>query len=105
MNALSEAQEKNISLLTFLPQEPTHLVIYDDGEFTPVLLKKGGWIMDSDGDPYVWVRKNCSSRMKDLDVIHAIHCLVRNVDCRFIFKGSSVEFVQTCRFVNRVRCV
>ena len=36
---LSETQEKNISLLAFLPQEPTHLLIYDDGEFTPVLCR------------------------------------------------------------------
>ena len=61
---LSEAQEKNISLLAFLPQEPTHLLIYDDGEFTPVLLKKGGWVMDSDGDNHRAIRLGSKELLK-----------------------------------------
>ena len=29
---------------------PTHILMYDDGDYTPVLVKKSGWLMDSDGD-------------------------------------------------------
>ena len=31
---------------------PTHLIIYDDGDMTPVLLKRGGWLVDIDGDKH-----------------------------------------------------
>jgi hypothetical protein len=47
--------DQSLSLLDmsrFAEIPPSHLLMYDDGEFTPVLVKKGGWLMDSDGDKH-----------------------------------------------------
>jgi hypothetical protein len=48
-SVMDDQKLTSIDLSKFLRSPPSHLLIYDDGEFTPVLVKKSGWLMDSDG--------------------------------------------------------
>lgn len=41
-----------VNLSVFKDDPPSHLLVYDDGEFSPVVLRGGGWLMDSDGDKH-----------------------------------------------------
>jgi len=49
---ISQATYDLLDFGQFNGSPPTHLIIYDDGEMTPVLLKRGGWLVDIDGDKY-----------------------------------------------------
>ena len=41
-----------LDMSRFALTPPSHLLTYDDGEVSPVMVKKGGWLMDSDGDKH-----------------------------------------------------
>ena len=46
----------SLDLSKFGNSLPSHILVYDDGEFTPVLVKKSGWLMDGDGDKHRFKR-------------------------------------------------
>ena len=51
-SVMDDQKLTSLDLSKFVRTPPSHLLIYDDGEFTPVLVKKSGWLMDGDGDKH-----------------------------------------------------
>jgi len=49
---ISQAAYDLLDFGQFNGSPPTHLIIYDDGEMTPVFRKRGGWLVDIDGDKH-----------------------------------------------------
>ena len=49
---IHEEQERCLNTGGLRAVRPTHLLLYDDGELTPVVVKTGGWLRDGDGDAH-----------------------------------------------------
>ena len=49
---LTDQAITTLDLSQFSKTPPSHVLLYDDGEITPVLVKKSGWLMDCDGDKH-----------------------------------------------------
>ena len=47
---ITEEQERCLNIGGLGAVRPTHLLLYDDREPTPVVVKSGGWLPDGDGD-------------------------------------------------------
>ena len=92
-------QEK-LALWVLLPQEPIHLLTYDDGGFTLALLKNGGWIIGGDdGDDHLSTRLDSKESLKTNE---GFKCDVS--ESRFGSKRGLQIHLQS-RLVNRSRCV
>ena len=49
---IKEEQERCLNTDGLGAVRPSHLLLYDDGQLTPVVVKAGGWLRDDDGDAH-----------------------------------------------------
>jgi len=100
-------------LSKFVNTPPTHLLIYDDGESTPVLTKKSGWLMDSDGDKHRFKRlgfrefldnsKNKFRCSTCSSVFATERGLITHSKTRWCRKKEDLSADQACQ-LRRTRC-
>jgi hypothetical protein len=72
----------HISLNAFPERKPSHFLMYDDGDMSPVLLKKGGWLMGSHEDKHRCKKLGCK------EFIDPSLCKHRCPDCSATFHSE-----------------